>query len=112
MFNLQNCKFSNCQKSLQLLFFFFSVFGSTAEVTGELFTAWETLTLRGSDECFAHSVLDAGQSSVARTAVLTVQIFVPVLFQVRISVRQNRVSMETGLPMCRRLPQLHVVIKA
>lgn len=68
---------------------FFSMSGSTAEVSGELFTACETLTLLGSDECFAHSVLDAGQSSVARTAVLTVQIFVPVLFQVWISVRQK-----------------------
>lgn len=89
----------------------FCVFESTAEVTGELFTAWETLTRCGSDKCFAHSVLDAGQRSVAQIAVLTVQIFVPVLFQVRISVHQIRVSMEMSLPMCRRLPQRHVVIK-
>lgn len=88
------------------------MFESPAEVSGELFTAWETLTLRRSDECFAHSVLDAGQSAAARTAVLTVQIFVPVLFQVRISVRQNRVAVVTGLPMRRRLPRCHVVIKA
>lgn len=90
---------------------FFYVFQSMSEVTGELFTASETLTLCGSDECFAHSVLDAGQSSVARTAVLTVQIFVPMLFQVWISVRQKTCFRGNGLPMRRRLPRCHIVIK-
>lgn len=47
------------------------------------------LTRCGSDECFAQPTLDACQHSVARTAVLTVQILVPVLFQVWISVRQR-----------------------
>lgn len=69
------------------------------------------LTHREADECFAQSVLDACQSSVASTAVLTVQIFMPVLFQVWISVRQNHVSMETGPPKYRKLPQCHVVIQ-
>lgn len=89
--------------------FFLYILNHNCEVTNDLFTACKMLT--GPDECFAQSILDACQHSVARTAVLTVQILVPMLFQVWISVRHNRVSMETGLPKCRKLPQCHVVIK-
>lgn len=83
------------------------------EFTNELFTASKMLTRRGSDECFAQPTLDACQSSVAHTAVLTVQILVPMLFQVWIRAHQKKphVSMETGLPKCSELPRCHVVIK-
>lgn len=60
----------------------FCILNHNWELTNDLFTAFGMLTRCGSDECCARSILDACQSSDAHTAVLTVQILVPMLFQV------------------------------